>query len=76
MRTINLDDVGHGLIDLIDEVDPADEDIGIFDKQGNLRGVVLTKDAYEFFLRKAEEEEDRIDMDTVNEFLRSGEKEQ
>jgi hypothetical protein len=34
---------------------------------------VLTKDAYEFFLRKVEEEEDRQDLQTVRDFHESRE---
>ena len=45
---------------LVSEINPIDEDIGLLNKQGSLLGVITSKDAYEFFLRKAEEEEDLI----------------
>ena len=76
MRTINKNDVGEKLTLLLDEKQPIDEDIGIIDEKGMVSGVVITKDAYEFFLKKAEEEEDKIDNETVEEFHKSGEKEQ
>lgn len=76
MRTINLDMVGQDLIDLINEENLLDEDIGILDINGNLRGVIITKAAYDFFLEKIEEEEDRIDKETIEEFHVSGEKNQ
>lgn len=74
MRKINKDDLGDKLQGLINEPHPLEEDIGIFDEKGELSGVVITKEAYEFFLRKVEEEEDRIDNETVEEFQKSGEK--
>lgn len=74
MRTIRLDEVGGKLAELIDEKDPLDEDIGLLDSKGNLKGAFITKSAYEFFLKKVEEEEDRIDLETVREFHHSGEK--
>jgi len=76
MRTINKNDVGEKLTLLLDEKQPIDEDIGIIDEKGMVSGVVITKDAYEFFLKKSEEEEDKIDNETVEEFHKSGEKEQ
>lgn len=74
MRTINKAEIGEKLTLLLDEKHPVDEDIGILDEKGMVSGVVITKDAYEFFLRKVEEEEDRVDHETVEEFHRSGEK--
>ncbi|PKM42404.1 MAG: hypothetical protein CVV05_18460 [Gammaproteobacteria bacterium HGW-Gammaproteobacteria-1] len=69
MRTVDVGEVGDKLRSLINERDPVDEDIGILGANGELLAVVLTKDAYEFFLRKVEEEEDRQDLQTVKEFL-------
>ena len=74
MRTINISDIGDSLIELLNEADPVDEDIGIVDDNGSLKGIVITKDAYEFFLRKVEEEEDLADHETVRDFQESGEK--
>jgi hypothetical protein len=75
MRTIEIGKIGLELIELLNERDPVEEDIGILDENGNLIGVIITKDAYDFFIRKVEEEEDRHDLETVNEFHNSGEKE-
>ena len=72
MRTIEIGEVGDNLRNLINEQDPVDEDIGILGAKGKLLGVVLTKDAYEFFLRKVEEE-DRQDLNTVKDFHESRE---
>ena len=57
MRTIDINRVGPELVDFINEQNPIDEDIGILDEYGGLSGVVITRDAYEFFLRKVEEED-------------------
>ena len=74
MRKVDKSDVGKKLQSLLDEESPLEEDIGIFDEKGDLSGVVITKEAYRFFLRKVEEEEDRVDNETVEEFHKSGEK--
>lgn len=74
MRTINKADIGGKLSHLLDEMNPVDEDIGIINEKGAVSGVVITKEAYEFFLRKVEEEEDRLDSITVKEFNESGDK--
>lgn len=73
MRTIKLSETGVELVKLIKEDHPIDEDIGILDSDGAVCGVVITKDAYDFFLKKVEEEEDRIDEQTIREFRQSGE---
>lgn len=75
MREIDKSKIGKELIALINEEDPIDEDITILDGNGEILAAVITKDAYEFFLRKVEEAEDEIDNETVNEFHNSGEKE-
>ncbi len=75
-RKVDKNDVGKRLQSLLDEQHPLEEDIGIFDEKGELSGVVITKEAYGFFLRKVEEEEDRIDNETVEEFYKSGEKDE
>ncbi len=74
MRTVNKNEIGQRLVSLLDEEHPVDEDIGIVDDNGEISGVVVTQAAYAFFLRKVEEEEDRIDGETIEKFHSSGEK--
>ncbi len=74
MREISKKDVGQKLVGLLEEKDPIDEDIGIVDDSGAVVGAVITKNAYDFFLRKVEEEEDRLDAETAEKFKASGEK--
>lgn len=76
MKTIDIGKVGRELSDLISQKDPTEEDIGIIGNDGNIVGVVIPKDAYDFFLQKVEEEEDRLDKYTVDEFHKSEEKNQ
>ena len=76
MRTIDIDRIGKELTELINEQDPIDDDIGVIGQGGDLVGVLISPQAYEFFLEKVEEEEDRLDRETVAEFHRSGEKHQ
>lgn len=75
MRKIDKSNIGKELNTLIDEEHPLYEDIGILDESGDIVAAVITKEAYQFFLRKVEEAEDEIDNETVNEFHNSGEKE-
>lgn len=74
MRTIQAEEIGKALFELINEPDPIDEDIGIVNDKGNILGVVITNAAYNFFLRKVEEEEDRLDKQTIEEFHNSRKK--
>lgn len=74
MKTILVEEVGKALFELMNEPDPIDEDIGIVNDKGDVLGVVITNTAYNFFLRKVEEEEDRLDKQTIEEFHNSGEK--
>ena len=74
MRKIQAEQIGKALLDLITELDPIDEDIGIVDDKDNVLGVIINNAAYNFFLKKVEEEEDRLDRQTVEEFRNSGEK--
>ncbi len=76
MRIISINSIGKALSDMILEKNPVDDDIGIEGEDGNLAGVFITKQAYEFFLEKVEEEEDRIDRETVAAFHKTGEKNQ
>lgn len=74
MRTIDIDKIGKELAGLINEKDPIDDDIGVISQNGDLVGVLISPQAYAFFLEKVEEEEDRLDQETVAEFHKSGEK--
>ena len=73
MRKINKIDIGKKLILLLDEENPIDEDIKIIDENGSISGVIIPERAYQFFLKKVEEEEDIIDSKTVEDFHKSGE---
>jgi len=73
MRSINKNEIGEKLIVLLDEENPIDEDIKILDKNGDITAVIITSDAYQFFLKKVEEQEDKIDNETIQEFHNSGE---
>ncbi|MGH1472038.1 MAG: hypothetical protein ACRBCS_12640 [Cellvibrionaceae bacterium] len=75
MREIDKLGIGKKLIELIDEEHPIDEDIGILDQNGEMLAAVISKDAYQFFLKKVEEAEDEMDQETVDQFDNSGEKE-
>jgi len=72
MRSINKNEIGEKLIVLLDEENPLDEDITILDEHGGITAAIITGDAYQFFLKKIEEEEDKIDNKTVEEFHNSG----
>ncbi|MBL1261952.1 MAG: hypothetical protein COB33_015695 [Thiotrichaceae bacterium] len=74
MRKIAKKNVGEKLQILLEEKHPLEEDIGILNEKGELLGIVITKEAYDFFLKKVEEEEDRIDNKTIEAFHKSGEK--
>ncbi len=76
MRILDIGKIGRELTVLLEEDDPVEEDIGIVGKDGDLIGVIIRKDAYDFFIRKVEEEEDRQDLRTVEEFHASREKNQ
>jgi len=73
MRTIKKNDIGEKLILLLDEENPIDEDIQILDENDSISAVIITSEAYQFFLRKVEEKEDTTDNKTVEEFHKSGE---
>ncbi|MBB5020047.1 hypothetical protein HNQ59_003360 [Chitinivorax tropicus] len=72
MREINSTLVGTDLLAMLAEEEPLEEDIGILDSDGKVLGVVISPEAYRFFLKKLEEEEeeDRLDDESVNEFHR------
>lgn len=72
MREIEKKLLSAPLIGLLDEPEPLERDIGIFN-DGSLIGVVISPGAYRFFLRKLEEEQDMIDQKIVDEFRQSGE---
>ena len=68
MRKIKLNQLPAGVIQLVNEENPLSEDIGIFDEKNDLAGVIITPDAYAYFLRKVEEDEDKLDSETLKEF--------
>ena len=68
MRNIKTDLISDELMSLINEEDPIEEDISITDDSNNIVAVVISKDAHDFLLKKIEEEEDRIDNQTVKDF--------
>jgi len=74
LRKIKREQLGPALITLLDESEPVERDIGIFDDDDNLLGVVISERAYDFFLRKVEEAEDLQDLKDVDELRYSGEK--
>ena len=49
------------------------EDIGIYDQNGNLSAVIITPDAYAYFIRKVEEDEDKQDSESLKDFNSSEE---
>lgn len=73
MRDVDIGSVGKTLKEMLQNPDPVDEDIFIKSGDGEVLGVVISEKAYEFFLDKIEEEEDRIDQETVEEFHRTKE---
>ncbi len=74
MRTIEIEKIGKDLTAFINEENPTDDDIGVIDQQGSLVGVLISPQAYEFFLKKVQEVEDYIDRETVADFQKSGER--
>lgn len=74
MRTIDIGKIGDELTELLNEKKPVDDDIGVINQQGSLLGVLISPQAYEFFLKKVQEVEDYIDRETVAEFQKSGER--
>jgi hypothetical protein len=68
MRRIELDSLPKATIQLINEENPISEDIGIYDKNGELSSVIISPDAYAYFLRKVEEDEDRQDSESLKDF--------
>jgi PHD/YefM family antitoxin component YafN of YafNO toxin-antitoxin module len=69
MREISINDLGGKLKSMILNPDPVDEDIIIRgESQDEILGVVISSEAYEFFLRAIEEEEDRLDSESIEEF--------
>ncbi len=73
MREITKAEIGDGLRTLIEEKDPIDDDIAIVDESGDILSVLINKDAYNFFLKKVHEEEDKQDRKTVEDFHKNGE---
>ncbi len=76
MRTIERNKIGDALSLLIDEQYPEEEDIGILNEKGVVTAVVITPQAYAFFLRKVDEEDEKLAIEAVEKFDQSGEKDQ
>jgi hypothetical protein len=68
MRKINLSKLPDEVIELINEESPMSEDIGIFNDKDELTGVIITPDAYSYFLKKVEEDEDKEDLESLKNF--------
>ena len=68
MRRVELDSLPKETIQLINEENPLSEDIGIYDQEGNLSAVIITPDAYAYFLRKVEDDEDKQDAESLKGF--------
>lgn len=71
MRTIDIEDAGVVLKEMLLNPDPVDEDIVINTGNGKVLGVIISEQAYAFFLKKVESEEDRSDAATIEEFHRT-----
>lgn len=68
MRTIRQNQIGTALQEFLADAQPLEADIGIQDQNGQLLGVIISPDAYDFFLAKLEEAEDSQDRETVENF--------
>ena len=68
MRKIQLNDLPNEVVKLLNEENPLYEDIGISDEKGELQGVIITPEAYSYFIKKIEEDEDKEDLDFLNNF--------
>ncbi len=68
MRRIELDSLSNEAVQLINEENPLAEDIGIYDKNGDLSSVIITPSAYAYFLKKVEEDEDKQDSEALKDF--------
>ncbi len=66
MRRIELNKLPQNIIQLIFEKNPLSEDIGIYDEHGELASVIITPQAYEYFLREVEEKEDIESLRNLN----------
>ena len=73
MRRIEMDSLPKEAIQLIKEENPLSEDIGIYDQSGDLSAIIITPEAYSYFLRKVEEDEDRQDTESSKDFNSSEE---
>ncbi len=73
MRRVELGSLPAEAIRLINEENPLSEDIGIYDQNGNICAVIITPDAYTYFLKKVEEDEDKQDAEALTGFNSSEE---
>ena len=74
MQEISENDVDDKILSVIDDAFSFEDDVGVISSDGKLKAAIISPEAYQFFLRKLEEEEDRLDSETVEEFRKSGEK--
>ena len=68
MRKIQLNELSNEVVILLNEENPLYEDIGISDEKGELKGVIITPEAYSYFIKKVEEDEDKEDLDFLKDF--------
>ena len=68
MRKIQFNVLPSEVVKLIREENPIHEDIGVFDENGELKGVVITPEAYSYFLKKVEDDEDKEDLECLENF--------
>lgn len=68
MRNIDIDDLSEKLKEMILNPDLVDEDIIIKSSSGDILGAIISSEAYEFFLNAVEEEEDRLDNESIENF--------
>lgn len=73
MRRVELDSLPKEAVRLINEENPLSEDIGIYDQNGELSAVIITPEAYAYFIRKVEEDEDKQDTESLKDFNSSEE---
>ncbi len=68
LLTVPIDAVGEQLREWLGGEQPPMQDIGILRQDGTLAGVIISKEYYDFFLQKIEEEDDRLDLIAAEEY--------
>lgn len=66
--TVPIEEVGEQLRQWLGGEHPPMNDIGILRQDGSLAGVIISKEYYDFFLKKIEEEDDRLDLIASDEY--------